>query len=130
MTRVPKGTVGLAGGAFYFARGLTDDERIRHAEMRITARGYTIRYVDYGEDSETPGLLGQIRGAVNHDRREVKIARKPNPTKAFIADALEHELRHIVEPDWDCGSRDVLGRGGERARNAHDDAHDSEESTG
>jgi hypothetical protein len=123
VTRVPKGTVGLAGGTFYFGRALTDEERIHHAEMRITARGYAIRYVDYGEDAETPGLLGQIRGAVNHDRREVKIARKANPTKAFLADALEHELRHIVEPDWDCGSRDVLGRGGERSRRAHDQAH-------
>jgi hypothetical protein len=48
---IPKGTVGLAGGTFYFGRALTDEERIHHAEMRITARGYAIRYVDYGEDA-------------------------------------------------------------------------------
>jgi len=86
--------------------------RIVAAEAAIEEAGYSLRYVDYCEDAETPGLLGQIRGAVNHDKREVKIGEKANPTLPELAEALEHELRHIREPGWDCGNRDVLGRGG------------------
>jgi hypothetical protein len=92
----------------------TPAERIERTTAKIEANGYTLRYVDYCEDHETPGLLGQIRGAVNHERREVKVGRKANPTGVALADALDHELRHILEPEWDCGSRDVLGRGGPR----------------
>jgi hypothetical protein len=90
-------------------------ERIARTEDKIKANGYALRYVDYCEDADTPGLLGQIRGAVNHDRREVKIGRKANATPELLAGALEHELRHILEPEWDCGNRDVLGRGGPSA---------------
>lgn len=86
--------------------------RIYAAENGIRERGYDLRYVDYCEDAETPGLLGQIRGAVNHDKQEVKVSIKANPSLGEVAAALEHELRHIREPDWDCGSRDVFGRGG------------------
>lgn len=94
---------------------MTLDERIAHARERIEGHGYTLRLVEFCEDAETPGLLGQIRGAVNHDRRDVKIGLKANPTSAALAEALEHELRHIEEPEWDCGNRDVFGRGGRAA---------------
>ena len=81
-------------------------------ERRIRAHGYALRYVEYCEDARTPGLLGQIRGVTDHERREVKIGTKANPTTFEMMDILTHELRHLDEPDWDCGNRDVLGRGG------------------
>ena len=102
----------LALTAEAFAAAGTPEERIARTEAKIAANGYSLRYVDYCEDADTPGLLGQIRGAVNHDRREVKVGRKANPTPEALAEALDHELHHIISPDWDCGSRDVLGRGG------------------
>ena len=81
-------------------------------EWKIVAHGYTVRYVEYCEDSRTPGLLGQIRGVCDHERREVKISTKANPTRADMCNILAHELRHLDEPEWDCGNRDQLGRGG------------------
>ena len=89
-------------------------ERRLVAERAILAEGYDLIYVDYCEDADTPGLLGQIAGVTDHNRRLVKIGRVANPWPWNIAETLEHELRHIREPDWDCGSRDVLGRGGPR----------------
>jgi hypothetical protein len=73
-------------------------------EDRIAAHGYTLRYVEYCEDAQTPGFLGQIRGVTDHKGKTIKIGLKANPTPALIEDILEHELRHIEEPDWECGS--------------------------
>jgi hypothetical protein len=86
-------------------------------ERRIRAHGFSIRYVEYCEDGDTPGGLGSIRGVTNWSKREIKIGLKANRTKAELVDCLAHELRHIEQPDWDCGNRDVFGRGSPR-RNA------------
>lgn len=80
-------------------------------EARIRQHGYTLRYVEYCEDSRTPGFLGQIRGVTDRERSEVKIGLVANPTQADMLDILTHELRHLDEPEWDCGNRDVIGRG-------------------
>jgi hypothetical protein len=77
----------------------------------MQAAGYTVSFVDYCENATTPGFLGQIAGVTNHEHRTVRIATRLK-TKAQIADIAEHELRHITDRDWDCGSRDVFGRGG------------------
>lgn len=90
----------------------TPQKRIAFAEAEIRERGFTIRYVDYCEDSRTPGLLGQIAGVTDWERREVKIGLKATPTSEARAAILEHEARHVRDPEWDCGNRDVLGRGG------------------
>lgn len=83
-------------------------------EARIRAHGFTLRYVDYCEDSDTPGILGHIRGVTDWQRREIKIGTRVelNRTRAGMLEVLAHELRHVDEPDWDCGNRDVFGRGG------------------
>jgi hypothetical protein len=83
-------------------------------ESRIRSSGYALRYVEYCEDSRTPGFLGMIRGVVDHERREVKISLAANKTPSDVIDVLTHELRHIEEPEWDCGNRDVFGRGSVR----------------
>jgi len=83
----------------------------RSVEELIRAEGFTVRYVEYCEDSRTPGLLGQIAGVTDWELREVKIRTKGR-TEQEIIDTLLHEFRHVVEPEWDCGNRDVFGRGG------------------
>lgn len=86
--------------------------RIELAEKRIADGGYELRYVEYCEDAETPGLLGQIAGVTDHARRTVKVARRPGIDLDRLADTLEHEACHVEDPAWDCGNRDVFGRGG------------------
>lgn len=88
---------------------MTAEERIRRAEEAIRAHGFTLHYVEYCEDAETPGLLGYYRGATSRKLKKVKVSTKMSPTPEERADVLEHELRHIMEPDWDCGSRSVFG---------------------
>lgn len=78
----------------------------------IEAEGWTVRFVEYCEDARTPGLLGQIMGVTDRDQCEVKIGLRATETPGRRVATLEHELRHVREPDWDCGNRDVLGRGG------------------
>jgi len=94
---------------------MTVAERIRRAEVAIRAHGFEVRYVEWCEDANTPGLLGSIVGATNHDRRVVKIATRRR-SRVEIAETLEHELRHVEDPLWDCGSRDALGRESGAAR--------------
>lgn len=81
-------------------------------EAAIAAHGFTLRFVQYCEDSQTPGFLGQIRGVTDRTNKVVKIGLAANKTAAKINEILRHELRHLDEPEWDCGNRDVLGRGG------------------
>jgi hypothetical protein len=78
-------------------------------EAEIAGHGFTIRYVDYCEDSRTPGLLGHYAGVTDRGRCEVKIRTKGR-TPAEILETLAHEARHVREPEWDCGNRDVFGR--------------------
>ena len=89
----------------------TPRERIEFFTDEIVAHGFTLRFVEYCEDARTPGLLGQIRGVSDWGRREVKISTKANPTDEALADIIGHEARHVRDPEWDCGNRDVLGRG-------------------
>lgn len=84
-------------------------------ERRIAEHGYALRYVEYCEDARTPGFAGLYRGVTDRDQREVKIGRRANPTEAMMLEVLAHELRHLDEPEWDCGCRDVFGRGGPAA---------------
>lgn len=82
-------------------------------EEQIATHGFAVRYVEYCEDARTPGLLGQIVGVTDWERREVKIKTHAQSAEDFVA-TLAHEARHVREPEWDCGNRDVLGRGGSR----------------
>lgn len=82
-------------------------------ESRIAIHDYYLHYVEFCEDARTPGLAGQMRGVIDHECQEVKIGKKANRSEAAIINILEHEVRHLEEPDWDwdCGCRDVIGRG-------------------
>lgn len=81
-------------------------------EQRIVAHGYELVYVEWCENSVTPGLLGQIRGVTDRNRKVVRISLNANPTVDDMVEILRHELRHLDEPSWDCGNRDMFGRGG------------------
>jgi hypothetical protein len=83
---------------------------IEKLERRITAHGFSLEYREFVEDAAMPGVLGYYRGRTSHERREVLIATRwageaGNPT---IREALAHELRHVEDPAWDCGSRPVF----------------------
>lgn len=86
-------------------------------QREIEQLGFTVTFVDYCEDAETPGLLGHIAGKTIRARREVKIATKRRTT-AELVETLKHELHHVQDPDWDCGNRTVLGHGGPRRTDA------------
>jgi hypothetical protein len=61
---------------------------------RIRAAGYEVRFVQYCEDHETPGFLGQLAGVTMYDEKIVKIkTRRMSP--AHIEAALSHELEHV-----------------------------------
>lgn len=93
------------------ARRATRD-RVDAAVAAIEAAGFTVQFEDYCESPRTPGLLGQIRGVTDRELRLVRVGLKANPTPDALAETVEHELRHVQEPEWDCGNRDVFGRGG------------------
>lgn len=87
-------------------------DRAVAAAQRIGARGYGIILQAQCENAETPGLPGQIRGVTDHRYRTVRVSLLANPTMTEMAKTLEHEARHVDDPSWDCGQRDVFGRGG------------------
>lgn len=91
---------------------MTPEERIEVAELAIRAQGFEVRYVEWCEDADTPGLLGSIRGVTDWGRREVKVSGRAHESPEEMADTLLHELHHVLDPEWDCGNRDLFGRGG------------------
>lgn len=95
-------------------------ELIGEVVTELTSLGWSVEWVEYAEDSRTPGLLGQIKGVTDWDAQTVKLAVRPHESLADLAVTARHELRHVREPEWDCGNRDVLGRGGPRGRTATD----------
>jgi hypothetical protein len=85
-------------------------------EEAIRAHGFDLRYVEYCEDAQTPGMLGMYRGVTSHERKTVKIATRARnkqgelPNEDDIIDVLEHELNHVVDPTWQCGSKSALSK--------------------
>jgi hypothetical protein len=92
------------------------EQRIAEASLAITRAGFELVFVDYCEDAETPGILGCYAGVTMHEKSKVKIATR-HRSREEIADALEHELHHVQDPLWDCGSGGgVLGQESGAAR--------------
>jgi hypothetical protein len=97
------------------------EQRIAAASLAITQAGFELVFVDYCEDAETPGILGAYAGvtirAEDDSPVKVKIATNRHRSREDIADALEHELHHVQDPLWDCGSGGgVLGQESGAAR--------------
>jgi|SRR5215831_14707663 len=69
-------------------------KKARRWLREIRAEGYTVRFVPYCEDAETPGfVLGAIMGVTDTENKTIKIkTRRMNPQQ--IEAALHHELAH------------------------------------
>ena len=70
----------------------------------MKANGFAVRFVDYCEDSLTPGLLGAGAGVTDRRNSEVKISTVVAAREGNLEDILWHELRHVENPRWDCGT--------------------------
>lgn len=81
--------------------------RQRTLLRQIEAAGFTVEFRPYVEDRESPGFLGAYAGRTDRERREVVIS-TARASAREIGRRLAHELRHVQEPDWDCGSRPVI----------------------
>lgn len=66
---------------------------IRRAVEQARALGYTVRFMDFVESAETPGLLGAIGGLCDRERKEIRV-RVKGMSRAQIAAIIEHELEH------------------------------------
>ena len=95
----------------------TPESELLRLVRAINARGYTVEFKNWIEDSETPGMLGQGCGVVVYHRQAVKIRTEGRALEQIIA-ALAHEFDHIEgrEPEDNpaaglrCGgSRNVFG---------------------
>lgn len=88
------------------------ERRIAEVEQEIRDHGFELRYVEWCEDAQTPAPFpGMILGKTNHRDRVVAIATAPRPMQSRIVRlrVLKHELRHVLDPTWVCGSRTRIG---------------------
>ena len=63
----------------------------------IVAAGYEVRFVEWCEDAETPGFLGEKAGVTVYSSRVVKV-RTGLPHRVTLA-VLRHELEHVRGAD-------------------------------
>jgi hypothetical protein len=60
----------------------------------IEACGWTVEFVEWCEDSETPGILGSRGGVTVHSRKAIKV-KTHDVTEAMIVAILAHEIEHM-----------------------------------
>lgn len=80
-------------------------DRIAEHEAAIAAHGFTLIYQDYCECADTPGWPGQIMGVTDWRRKVVRVSRAANSSPARLCNTLAHELHHVTDPTWVCGSK-------------------------
>jgi hypothetical protein len=88
------------------SRGRYRQRDIRTAVAAIEAEGYAVVFVDWCEDAETPGLLGQMAGVTDHARRKVKV-RQQGISGAQTLAILRHELEHVLGAPRGTGYPDL-----------------------
>lgn len=81
---------------------------VQTAESAVRAADFTLTYRPYVEDSLTPGFPGMIEGRTDRNGREVVVSTVAVKTDVARLRVLRHELRHISDPEWDCGSRAIM----------------------
>jgi len=74
-------------------KGPTRSPAIRRAVERARKIGYTVQFVDFCEDPETPGFLGQMAGVCIRESKRIKV-RTNGMSRTHIAAIIEHELEH------------------------------------
>lgn len=67
--------------------------------LQADALGWSIHFVEFCEDIETPGILGQFAGITDHARKKVKVATHNRSYVDQVA-VLYHELEHVLGAEW------------------------------
>jgi len=65
----------------------------------VEANGWTVRFQEYCEDAETPGLLGMYGGVCMHLKKTIKVKLHGMSDEQIIA-VLEHEIEHMNGARW------------------------------
>jgi hypothetical protein len=74
-------------------KAVTRSPKIRRLVEHARRIGYTVEFVPFCEDAETPGMLGRIGGVCVRERKAIKV-RTTGMTREHIAAILSHELEH------------------------------------
>jgi len=61
--------------------------------------GFTVEFVEWCEDAETPGILGYYGGLCNREDRRIKVSTHRHTLEQQVA-ILSHELEHARGADW------------------------------
>lgn len=70
----------------------TDRKRFEAVKEEISSLGYELRFVDYIEDTEHPGICGFANGLTDKKAKVIKVRRSLLGTE--MLKVLEHELQH------------------------------------
>jgi hypothetical protein len=81
--------------------------RIEALVAEVEAEGWTVRFVKYCEDTQTPGFLGQLGGVTLATERLIKIRTYKMTLRQRLA-ILEHEIEHMHGAEW-ATDHEVLG---------------------
>lgn len=65
---------------------------------QIADAGYEVVFVEWCEDTETPGLLGHCAGLCDYQRKKVKIRTRDLTADQIVA-ITSHELEHALGAD-------------------------------
>jgi hypothetical protein len=81
-------------------------QRIDELVAEVEANGWTVRFQEYCEDSETPGLLGMYGGVCMHKKKTIKVKLHGMSDEQIIA-VLEHEIEHMNGARWGTDRPDL-----------------------
>lgn len=68
---------------------------IKRAVQKAHTMGWTVQFVEFCEDAETPGMLGALGGVCFLDEKRIKV-RTRGMSREQIAAIVEHELEHAM----------------------------------
>ena len=97
---------------------LRAQDRLDRIAADIAAEGWTVEVCDYGEDHETPGILGQVVGVCvparkavkikTHDARTEQLAACPVPNPRAGADLLLYARHSCSFASYTCSWSGLL----------------------
>lgn len=74
-------------------KSLTRSPTIKRLTQQAHKLGYQVRFVEFCEDTITPGVLGTLAGKCDPDRKLITVATW-HGSKQRIEAVLSHELEH------------------------------------
>jgi hypothetical protein len=78
---------------------LTATQAMAQLVLVAEGLGYTVHFVEWCEDTETPGLLGQFAGVTDHERHKIKVSTSGRSYLDQVA-ILAHEVEHAAGATW------------------------------